>query len=135
MGEQPALLLEGVGVAQLGRARGGEADVGQEGAGGDLARLARELRISICSERLAAELRGALLVKPAEPRPVGLAMALRRDAVGAPSSQNVARALRRPALIPNRRHIRPDPYPSELSPTAADSAIAAPSPFSACTAR
>ena len=80
--KQPALLLEGMGVAQRERAGGGETDVCDEGARRDLLRLVREGAVLVGRDRLLAHVRTTVLVDPAEPRAVGLAMALEGEAVG-----------------------------------------------------
>jgi hypothetical protein len=81
VGEQPPVLLERVRVTQIERARGGEADVREEGPRADLARLAPELRVAVSGDRLLADVRRAVTLEPAQTSPVRLTMALHRQAV------------------------------------------------------
>jgi hypothetical protein len=80
--EQAPVLLEGVCVAPLQRARRGEADVRHERPRGDLARLAREPAVLVGGVRLLAHVRAPLLVEPAEAGPIRLPVALDGQAVG-----------------------------------------------------
>ena len=80
--EQPTRLLEWVGVAQRELTARGEADVRDEGARGDLPRLAREARVVVRRDRLLAHVRRAAAVEPAEAGAVRLAVALLAEAVG-----------------------------------------------------
>ena len=82
VGEQPAALLERVGVLGADRAGRGVADVGDERARGDLARLVRERLVLVGGDRLLEHLRVAVRVERAEPGPVGLAAALLGQRVG-----------------------------------------------------
>ena len=81
VGEQPPLLLEGMGVAPLERPSGGEADVGEEPAREDLPRLTGEAGVVVGGDRLLADVRMTLAVEPSEAGAVGLAVALGGDAV------------------------------------------------------
>jgi hypothetical protein len=80
--EQPAVLAERMRVAHLERARGGEADVRKEGRRAHLARLTRERPVAEGGVRLLADVGYARGVEPAQAGAVGLAVALRGQAVG-----------------------------------------------------
>ena len=82
VGEQAPVLLEGVGVRERQRARRGEAHVRQERARALAARLAREGGVGKGRDRRLVDDRPPLRVEDPQARPVGVAPALRGEAVG-----------------------------------------------------
>src|SRR5450759_2299964 len=82
VGEQASLLLEGVGVGERERARGGEADVRQERARALTARLALEVGVTEGRDRRLVHDRVPPEIEDPEARPIGVAMALDGEAVG-----------------------------------------------------
>jgi len=73
--------------------------------------LVRELLVTERGFRLLIEHRFAGRVEEADPRAIGVAMALYLKRIGASRSQNVARIRAVPAVSPNSRHMPTPLFP------------------------